>query len=162
MDTIDFIFFINANCFVTKIVFSVYASELRGAVHFDRLTFFQIFSLDKKLFATSKFWDKNYFEQKLLLLSSLCIIWFFSDRLCLLYKSSFEKHSKNARLKFIQFVYIQFLRQNLKFKILKKLNFDTSKKILFFMSWIKLIYNGGWIGLPIWQLSVWKNLVNSG
>jgi predicted nucleotide-binding protein (sugar kinase/HSP70/actin superfamily) len=56
------------------------------------------FSLDGKLFATSKFSDINIPEQKLPLLSLLRLIWFFSDRLFLLYNSSLEKTLQNARL----------------------------------------------------------------
>jgi hypothetical protein len=63
------------------------------------LHLFNLFSLDGKLFATSKFSVKNIFKRKLLLLSLLRIIWFFSDRLFLIYKSSFEKQSVCTKMR---------------------------------------------------------------
>ena len=80
-----------------KIIFETLSIPLWASVHFDRFALFQFFSLDEKLFATSKFSNKNFFEHKLPLFSSLCIIWISSDRLFLLkykYKSSFEKTLK--------------------------------------------------------------------
>jgi hypothetical protein len=62
------------------------------------LHFFNLFSLDGKLFATLKFSGENFFERKLPLLSSFCLIRFFSDRLFLLYKLSFEKTLKQRAL----------------------------------------------------------------
>ena len=60
-------------------------------ISFWQICSFFIFFPHGKLFATSKFSDKNIFEQKVVILSSLCIILFFSDRSFLLHKSSFEK-----------------------------------------------------------------------
>jgi hypothetical protein len=71
-----------------------HALRLKGLSAFWQICTFLIFFLDGKLFATSEFSDKNMFEQKFPLLSLLRIIWFSSDRLFLLYKSSFEKTLK--------------------------------------------------------------------
>ena len=67
---------------------------LGGWCNLTDLHFFNFFSLDGKLFVTSKFSDKNFLKRNLRLLSSLRMILFFSDRLFLLYKSSFERTLK--------------------------------------------------------------------
>ena len=69
---------------------SVLMMALRGSVHFGRSAFFSFFLLDGKLLITSNIVKKNFLDRNLELLSSLFIIWFLSDRLFLLYKSSFE------------------------------------------------------------------------
>jgi hypothetical protein len=58
------------------------------------LHFLIFFSLEGKLLVTSNIVEKNFLNRNLELVSSLCIIWFLSDRLFLLYKSSFEKTPK--------------------------------------------------------------------
>jgi hypothetical protein len=67
-------------------------------VQFDRFALLKFFSLDGKLFTTSKFSDKNFLKQKLPLLNLLRMILFFSDRLFSLLNCLLRKHSKNARL----------------------------------------------------------------
>jgi hypothetical protein len=61
------------------------------------LHFLNFISLDGKLFATSKFSDKNFSEQKVATFELTSHNLIFSDRLFLLYQSSFEKtHKKRA------------------------------------------------------------------
>jgi hypothetical protein len=73
-----------------KIIFLKLMKKILLSMCYD-LCFFNCFHLDGKLFATSKFSDKNFFERKLPLLSFILIVLFFSDQLFLLYKSSFGK-----------------------------------------------------------------------
>jgi hypothetical protein len=55
------------------------------------LYFFISISLDEKLFAISKFLDKNFFLTKVATFKFTSFHLIFSDRLFLLYKSSFKK-----------------------------------------------------------------------
>jgi hypothetical protein len=71
---------------------------LRGSVHFDRFALFQFIFSWWKSFANSKFSNKNIFERKMPLLSSLCLIWFSSDRFFSRYKSSSEKTHCKTRV----------------------------------------------------------------
>jgi hypothetical protein len=100
------------------------------------LHFFRFFSLDGKLFATSKFSDENFFERKLALLSFFRLIWFLSDRLFLLHKSFFEKTLKK-REKSVEGVKIQ-VKYFFLFLLIRNQKTDSITEFNYF---IMVLYN---------------------